>query len=260
MVPQGRLTDGKYWDRLWISTAEQRRSGLKRLLLDDGATRQLFHSLLPRFLPRERLRMIELGSAPGRLMLRWREAFPYDVYGVDFSPEGAKAQRDLLARHGVAEDHTYCADVLDPMFQQSHEESYDVVYSAGLIEHFTDPREMVGAHLRLLKAGGHLVISIPNFRGIYGKLISREVLDTHNLEIMRAAAFQRVFDGFPLEMLFCGYFGRLNLGLGFGGPTLLHRILPKAQIVANVMILAHVPIPETRWTSPYLYYIGRKLA
>ena len=88
-------------------------------LSESGGARQLFHRLLPRFLPRKPQRMIELGSAPGRLMLLWQKAFPYEVYGVDFSEEGARAQRELLRRHGIGESHTFCADVLDPAFQRS---------------------------------------------------------------------------------------------------------------------------------------------
>ena len=69
--------------------------------------------------------------------------------------------------------------------------------------------------------------------------------------------FKSLLDIPSLSRLHCSYYGGLNLGIGFGGPTMLHRALPKIQIMVNVVARV-VPIPENRWTSPYLIYVGRK--
>ncbi len=148
------------------------------------------------------------------------------------------------------------ADILDAGFQRDHDSAFDVVYSGGLIEHFTDPRAAIAAHLRILRRGGHLVIGIPNYRGIYGRLIKRDVLDKHNVGIMSLPAFRALFNTPELETLFCGYYGKLNLGLGFGSGLAVSRFLPKLQIAVNILSRI-VPLPENRWTSPYLLFIGR---
>jgi SAM-dependent methyltransferase len=69
--------------------------------------------------------------------------------------------------------------------------SFDVVYSSGLIEHFADPTEVVRQHLDLVRTGGTAVITVPDYRGIYGTLqryFDIEILGIHNLDIMTREA------------------------------------------------------------------------
>jgi hypothetical protein len=84
-----------------------------------------------------------------------------------------------------------------------------------------------------------------------------EVVAAHNLEIMKLPRFRALLDMPGLERLYCAYFGGLNLGIAFGDDTVFRRALPKLQMVAN-LVSRVVPIPENRWTSPYLLYVGRK--
>jgi len=74
---------------------------------------------------------------------------------------------------------------------------------------------------------------------------------------MKLPRFRALLEMPGLDRLYCAYYGGLNLGIAFGQPTVFHRALPKLQIVANLAARV-VPIPENRWTSPYLLYIGRK--
>lgn len=63
--------------------------------------------------------------------------------------------------------------------------------SVGVIEHFEDPRAVVKDHLRLVKSGGTALITVPNYRGIYGtvqKYFGAENLRRHNLDIMTCDA------------------------------------------------------------------------
>jgi SAM-dependent methyltransferase len=184
----------------------------------------------------------------------------YDPYGVDFSQTGLEVQRQLLSRYGLDESHSICADFLSPEFQAAHAAAFDVVYSAGLIEHFDQPGEAVSAHLRLLRSGGTLVVSIPNLAWIYRRLLPPSVVEAHNLTIMRQRSFSALFDRPDLKPLFCGYYGCLCLGIGFDDRSLLHRrVLPFAQIAVNVAARV-LPLPETRWTSPLLLLAARKVA
>ena len=202
-------------------------------------------------------RVIELGSAPGRLLLRWRELFGYDVFGVDTSHSGLALQRDLFARYGLDESHSIHADFLDPAFQSRHARAYDIVSSAGLIEHFSDPRGAVRAHAALLRPGGLLVVSIPNFAGVYRYLVKPAYVAMHNVEIMQLARFRALFDFPDLNMCFCGYYGGVNLGLAYDRDSRFTRLLLRVQLIANLLMGA-IPVRETRWLSPYLLFIGRK--
>ena len=257
-MPQSHLTDDAYWDKVWSGGAIPTKplSPWRRFLFEVPADRQLWREILPKFLPRGPARVIELGSAPGRNLLRWREMYGYEVFGADISLQGLQLQRELFARHGIDDRHTLHADFLAPAFQAEREESFDIVHSAGLVEHFTNPADAIAAHLRILKPGGLLVVSVPNLAGIYRHLLPKAVVRVHNLGIMRLPAFAALFPP-RVRPLFCDYHGRLNLGIAYAGDTTLSRALLKLQILANVSMWV-VPIPENRWTSPQLLFVGQK--
>jgi len=44
--------------------------------------------------------------------------------------------------------------------------SFDIVFSMGFIEHFSDLDSIVGKHVELLKKHGILLLGVPNYRGI----------------------------------------------------------------------------------------------
>ena len=254
-----RLTDDAYWDRVWTGYSETPppRARWKRFLAEVPTRTKLWREILPGFLPPAPARVLELGSAPGRNLLMWRDLFGYDVFGVERSEEGLRRQRELFARHGVGEDRTLQADCLDPAFQRAYEGSFDVAFSDGLIEHFTDPHDIVAAHMRILRAGGVAVIIVPNLLGIYRRLMPVDVVEAHNLGIMREAPFRALFERFPLDLLFCGYYGRLNFWVAWCKHAGIQRLIPEAQALAN-LFMRLVPFPENRWTSPYLLCVARK--
>ena len=178
-MDNGRLTDERVWDESWGKMGPRDGGAdwnrYERILFEPAANRILWKRILPRFLPKGGgQRMIELGSAPGVNLLAWRAHFGYEVFGADFSETGIAAQRKLFARFGIDESHSISADVLSDEFRRAHAEAYDVVFSGGLIEHFTEPRTMIQVHLDILKPGGILVIVVLNIIGIYRRLLSRE--------------------------------------------------------------------------------------
>jgi SAM-dependent methyltransferase len=254
-----RLTDEKYWDNVWTpgSGNSPRRSRWKRFLLEAPAVKQLWVKLLPQYLPPGPAQVAELGSAPGKELLQWRDRFGCDVFGVDFSQEGIREQRELFSRCGLDDTHSLLADFLGEAFQRQHRDRFDVVCSQGLIEHFADPHDAIAAHVRILKPGGLLYISIPNLAGLYRHLVPTSMLDVHNLNIMRLEAFRAVFEGHQLQPLYCGYLGRLDLGIAYSGETAFCRFLLWMQVLANAL-LHFIPIPDNGWTSPRLVFLGRK--
>ena len=261
-MADSHLTSQEYWESTWAQPDggdSPPRSAFKRFLFQQPSTRQLWQRILPSLMPAGPMRVIELGSAPGRHLLPWHAVFGYEIFGADFSETGLARQRSLFASHGISAEHSIQADFLNPDFHRAYQNAFDVVYSAGLIEHFAEPGEAIAAHLKLLKPGGHLVISIPNIVGIYRRLLPQSTVDAHNLEIMTMPKFRALFDHRELECRFCGYYGILNLGIAFDDRTALHRVLPKLQIMANLLTRV-IPIPNNRWTSPELLFIGRKLA
>ncbi len=92
--------------------------------------------------------------------------------------------------------------------------SFDVVYSAGVIEHFEDPSRIVRIHAELLKPGGLALITVPNLRGIYGRLASEETLAIHNLDIMTPQALRGLAPADLSESVEAFPHGRFTLAMG----------------------------------------------
>ena len=82
---------------------------------------------------------IDIGGAPDPLLL-YRELFP--LMGPVRCLDLADGDAQFMA--GVAD------------------ETYDFVHSSHCLEHMNNPREALGNWLRILKPGGHLVVTVPD--------------------------------------------------------------------------------------------------
>jgi 2-polyprenyl-3-methyl-5-hydroxy-6-metoxy-1,4-benzoquinol methylase len=174
------LTAVDHWDDIW--------AGEIRLRLPSGlniSTRNL-QRLLARHVRRHD-RFLEIGCAPGKLLAWVAAALHADVSGLDYSERGLSTTRRLFAALHLKGD-LRCESLHETTLPRA---SFDVAYSTGFIEHFKDPREVVRAHIEFVKPGGMALITVPNYRGIYGGLqryFDADSLLTHNLEIMTCEA------------------------------------------------------------------------
>ena len=106
--------------------------------------------------------LLEIGSAPGLNLIRVCRKFGYQPWGIEYSPIGAEANRATFRREGYPEANLIEGDVFDERLLRENENRFDIVYSAGLIEHFEDPRDLIARHVRLAAPGGFIVITVPN--------------------------------------------------------------------------------------------------
>ena len=184
MHDENRKTTVEHWDEAW-------QAGI-RLKLPSGmevGTRNTMQ-LLKRYV-KPGMHVIEIGCAPGK-MLSWTAAvLGAHVAGLDYSTTGIRTAKRLFESMGLKGDFR-CEDVFNTTFEPG---SFDMVFSFGLIEHFDDPREIVRRHVMLAKPGGTVVITVPNYGGIYGRIqryFDAENLDLHNLDIMNAKALRKL--------------------------------------------------------------------
>ena len=221
--------------------------------------------VLEKYLPRQG-RLVEIGCAPGRALLMFRTRFGLEPFGVEYSDSGYRATVAEFERQRVDSRGVIRGDFTDPKFRSRYREHFDVVFSNGLIEHFVNPAAIVGYHVELLKPGGHLVVVIPNLRGLlYHPVLSLtcpDILAIHNLSIMRLSEFHTLFTNQPLDVYYCDYVGTVSLPLMVRPQP--NRILKTFFVVAQavfdilfVNILRHRDL-HNRFTSPYLLYIGIK--
>jgi SAM-dependent methyltransferase len=273
-MPIERLSSSSHWEainRRIPPTAPQSR--LKRFLhiifgsqLIDNYTRsftehKFWNTVLATHLPHGG-RAIEIGSAPGDNLARLKLQFDCEPFGIEYTEEGVKANRETFKSIGVPMENVIHADFFDDAFLERHRGAYDVVLSCGFIEHFDNPREVVDRHLALLKPGGTLIISIPRLVGInylLAKLFAPDMLPIHNLRIMRRRAFLGLFDPASVDRLFAGYCGVVNVSIVTShGASRWCRAINRCQPALNFLLRIFPFRPESSLFSPVLLFVGRK--
>jgi 2-polyprenyl-3-methyl-5-hydroxy-6-metoxy-1,4-benzoquinol methylase len=214
-------------------------------------------------------KVLEVGSAPGEFLVRFAATYGCVPYGVDYSETGVALNRQLFEAHGLDPRNVIHADFFSEDLIERYRLAFDVVISRGFIEHFDDVDAVLERHLSLLVEGGHLIVSIPNFTWVNKLLLglfSRELLASHNFDVMRKERFAALFRRPGVAPLYCGYTGTFNFHLVVTGKvSRLGRLLGLCcalQPVLNLVFRAVLKERglESRFFSPALVFIGRKVA
>jgi 2-polyprenyl-6-hydroxyphenyl methylase/3-demethylubiquinone-9 3-methyltransferase len=198
------LTDEAFWDAYW-------RQLRLPIAVDDSQSTPYQREILrvfKRFIPDGRgLRALEIGGAPGGYLAYVVRTFGHEASAIDSSPVGCRKLEENFQLLNIPVS-VYCRDVLDGDI--SDLPRFDLVYSLGLIEHFSDPLPMIRKHVDLARPGGLVVLGLPNFRGI-GRPILRltrpELSSAHNLRTMDIRTWRSFESELGLEVVFRGYVG-----------------------------------------------------
>lgn len=113
---------------------------------------QDFADAIKEFFPKkEGLKVLEVGCSNGRWLKWFEKEFGAQTFGLDINPAGSSSVERFI-----------CGDALKLPFE---DQSFDVVFSLGLIEHF-DPKSrrlLLEEQARVLKEGsGIIVVEYPN--------------------------------------------------------------------------------------------------
>lgn len=107
-------------------------------------------------------KILELGAGSGcdivSLTLEGAEG-----YALDFSKESLKSM-NYWAREKKAKVKNILADIKKIPLKDN---TFDCIYSVGLMEHFPDPIPYLKEQIRLLKPGGFLIIDVPQTFTLY---------------------------------------------------------------------------------------------
>jgi SAM-dependent methyltransferase len=129
---------------------------------------RLMRSLLSG-IPLKSPRILELGAATG-LLTRWLIS-RYGGSGVLVDSSEASFQAYARMKDNVKQHITYLETSL---FELRLEETFDLVCSFGLIEHFVDKKPVLDVHKKFLAANGRIVILVP-----LDSPLTRAFLDVH---------------------------------------------------------------------------------
>lgn len=139
-----RVSQRKHWDRFW---SESKRRG--DIYSTDSRVRRNLGGVVD---PRGAL-ILEVGAGTGRdgQELACEGA---TVCSLDYSEEAL----DLITSLESVRLLAVCGDALRLPFR---DETFDVVFHQGLLEHFEKPLSILGENVRVLKPGGILLVDVP---------------------------------------------------------------------------------------------------
>jgi SAM-dependent methyltransferase len=148
-----RVSTLEHWESYWKGHADLDRTystggRLVREVLRDGDVR-------------DRL-VMEVGAGSGRDLL---ELVRQGARGVvlDYSPASLELVRRQALEQGRAV-HLVRADALRMPFR---DDTFDVVFHQGLLEHFRDPMPLLHENARVLARGGRVIVDVPQTFHLY---------------------------------------------------------------------------------------------
>ena len=148
----------------------------------------------------------EFGFYPGNF-IPYIHQKGYQINGIDFHPNSINLT-NKLTKEGLDIGDLFYDDISKFNFT---DKSYDLVYSIGFIEHFENWSEIIDLHCSLVKPGGRLILTCPNFRSIpqriYHWIWDRASFKVHYIPSMNPLLWSQILikHGFRIE--YHGYFG-----------------------------------------------------
>jgi hypothetical protein len=206
--------------------------------------------------PAGQMTAFEFGCFPGRY-LSFVGGIGYQLNGSDLTPR-TEEMADWLRQRGLKVGAIQRSDAMRAAVDQQH----DLVYSVGFIEHFQNYTAVIHAHDAMVKRGGILAISCPNFRGglqhwLHSRFDARN-LRLHNVGSMDPDDWSRTVSGLGYRVLYSGCFG----GFDFWTDNRLERPALAKRLVAAAFKVAGkfggwLP-DDPRW-SPYVGLVAQKI-
>ncbi|HMF75229.1 MAG TPA: methyltransferase domain-containing protein [Bryobacteraceae bacterium] len=121
-------------------------------------------AILERYTLLKGAKVLEVGSGFGTNLAVWLRYFQVDGYGVEPGGEGFnqayQASRRLLAANAMDAERVINSKGESLPFPDN---SFDIVYSANVLEHTEDPERVLMEAIRVLRPGGLLHMEMPNY-------------------------------------------------------------------------------------------------
>ncbi|MDD2476312.1 MAG: class I SAM-dependent methyltransferase [Dysgonamonadaceae bacterium] len=234
------ITDKNYWDNYW--------SNYK---FEQVPEKVVFKKYMPSLSKGNSF--IEIGGFPGVFASYFYKHGVKDVTLLDFY-----INKDIVHNfekaNGIPPDTIQC--IKSDFFTFNSERKYDIVFSAGFVEHFLDTKNVIKRHVDLLSDNGQLLILLPNFLGLNGyvqKIFDKENLESHNLDSMKIKKLREIVKGFDLNNAEVDYIGKPMLWLE---PK--PQNMNKRKYIKMLSYLSKLLPVKSRLMSPYIVIYGSK--
>lgn len=244
------LTDRAFWTKYW-----EAKNGLAIRVPPN----YLFHEQLRRIVQEGQVRTaIELGGFPGYYTIFLKKHLSMEACLLDYfiHPD---IIAELCAENGMSLNEIKIIET--DLFNYQPKETYDLVLSCGLIEHFKDTKDIIRRHVQFLNPGGTLFITLPNFRGFNGwiqKTFDRDNYEKHEIACMDPALLRTILEELGLEVKQAVFYGKFSAWLeNWNQQTNLTKVFFKLAWFAGKVFTKIIPF-ESKALSPYLLIEAKK--
>ncbi|HEY0074119.1 MAG TPA: class I SAM-dependent methyltransferase [Abditibacteriaceae bacterium] len=254
-----------FWDKRWENQPIPQPVNPHKRHLGNQVYRE-FHRYFAQLFKKKETRgqkLLEIGCGRSRWLPYFALQFGFDVAGIDYSTVGCESAQAILEKAGV-KGRIAQANFFDP--PEDMLQTYDVVVSLGVVEHFTDTADCLQNFSRFLKPGGLMITLIPNMAGWVGEIqkrLDRAVYDVHvpldDVDLAKA------HEEAGLQVQRCDYLMAINWAvMSFSthptGPIFIMRLalIKAASMVFWFLERAGLRIKPNRKTSPYIICAARK--
>ena len=247
-----KLTKKEHWENNW------RHMPLPARFNTDYSNRVISDRIAQYLVGKPPKKIIEIGGCPGRGSDFFFSRFGCQCDIVDYEENGCKTTEENYRLLKIKGD-VYCQDIFQHTLPHNN---YDLVMSAGLVEHFTELEPIFSKHLELLKDGGLLVIGVPN--GFDSKYYNRVMKASGKESIHRRVSKEELAEAannHHLKILYCDYLGVVGLGLMkrlLFENSVLRRLVGPIFYLLDKLLFVFPVTKEGSQLSPKIYLIARK--
>ncbi len=240
MQENNRITNEAHWNEYWKN---YRIDKVPRDVVFEKYMMKLTHGSS----------FIEIGGFPGIFAAYFYKHGIRDVSILDFHLN-EDIVRQLEQQNALPQNTIHC--IRTDFFNFKTERTYDIVFSSGFAEHFQDTADVIRRHVNLMSEKGQLLILIPNFLGLNGKIQARfdpDNLAAHNLQSMDTKYLRGLMQNFGFSECSVEYIGKPMLWLEPKPENKKH--LRKVKITSYLLKL--FPI-KGRLLSPFIAIYAKK--
>lgn len=201
---------------------------------------------------------LEIGGFPAHYSIMLKKSFNIDAYLLDFYIHEGILEEVLKINDF---NHSDLNLIEADLFTHIPTQKFDFVFSLGFIEHFNEAESVCAKHMDYIKDGGHLFITLPNFRGINGwvnKTFDRAVYDTHVINTMKLDVLDNICKNIGLKDYKISYYGRSGVWLENWKKRSIFIVLLIKTINTISRLITNTFRFESRLFSPFIVITGKK--
>lgn len=165
-MSQKDLADKAFWDHAYGSKSHSLSIGWKPKLYESLSIEHILLTEIKRYRPKT---ILEVGCGNSQWLAYLARVENVNVSGIDYSEKGCELAAKRLEINDI-NGIIFCEDFFNIDLKMIGR--YDFVYSLGVIEHYSDPYEVIDKLMAFVKPGGVLLTEVPNLdRSIHGLLM-----------------------------------------------------------------------------------------